>query len=71
MTIAGGAAGEAIHEWILAMYQGIRISAVARSMHVYPTYSMGNQQAALSATLERTLSRRPGRIIKLLGKVLG
>ena len=51
VTIAGGAAGEAIHEWILAMNQGISISAVARSMHVYPTYSIGNQQAALSVTL--------------------
>ena len=71
VTIAGGAAGEAIHEWILAMNQGISISAVARSMHVYPTYSMGNQQAALSVTLDRMLSGWSGRIIKLLGKALG
>ena len=48
VTIAGGHAAEAIHEWILAMNQGIKLGAPASTMHVYPTYSMRNQQEALS-----------------------
>ncbi len=71
VTIAGGHAAEAIHEWILAMNQGIKLGALASTMHVYPTYSMGNQQAALSVTLDRMLSGWSGRIIKMLGKVMG
>ncbi len=70
VTIAGGNAAEAIHEWILAMDQGVKLGALASTMHVYPTYSMGSQQAALSVTLDRMLSGWSGRIIGRLPRWL-
>ncbi len=63
-TIVGRNAAEAIHEWILAIDQGIKLASLAGSIHVYPTYSLGNQQAALSATLDSFLSGTAGKILR-------
>ncbi len=48
--IAGPAAGELIHEFALAMRQGVRAGELAQMVHVYPTLALGAQHAALGAT---------------------
>ncbi len=48
--IAGAAAGELIHEFALAMRQGVRAGELAQMVHVYPTLALGAQHAALGAT---------------------
>lgn len=64
VTIVGRNAAEAIHEWIVAIDHGIKLASLAASIHVYPTYSLGNQQAALSETLDRFLSGTTGKILR-------
>ena len=67
-TIVAPRAGEMIHEWTLAMDRGIKLGDLARSIHVYPTYSMGSQQLALRAQSERLLSGRAGRLLRRLAR---
>src|SRR5258705_2381863 len=51
--IVGAHAGELIHEVVLAIKQRLSITALGSMIHVYPTLSQVNQQAALDARLER------------------
>jgi pyruvate/2-oxoglutarate dehydrogenase complex dihydrolipoamide dehydrogenase (E3) component len=44
-TIAGAGAGELIHEFALAMKEGIGLAALSSMMHVYPTLSQAAQRA--------------------------
>ncbi|MGM0494402.1 MAG: dihydrolipoyl dehydrogenase family protein [Armatimonadota bacterium] len=44
--ILGPHAGELIQEFIVAMAHGVPISELARTVHVYPTYSMATQRAS-------------------------
>ncbi len=44
--ILGPNAGELIHEYVLAMQHGIPITGLSRSIHVYPTLSMGIKRSA-------------------------
>ena len=37
VTMAAPRAGEMIQEWSLAIDQGLKIGALANSIHVYPT----------------------------------
>jgi pyruvate/2-oxoglutarate dehydrogenase complex dihydrolipoamide dehydrogenase (E3) component len=68
VTIANRRAGEMIHEWILALDQGLKISDVVSSIHIYPTYSIASQQVAfhiwvaqlLLALLEKLSRAWPG-----------
>jgi hypothetical protein len=46
--IAGPAAGELIHEFALAMRQGLRAGELAQMVHVYTTLALGAQHAALA-----------------------
>ena len=69
VTIAGTRAGEMIHEWALAMDRSLKLGDLAQTMHVYPTFSMGNQQVALELRLEGMLAGWPGRVIKKLARV--
>lgn len=46
--IVGAHAGELIQEVTLAMRHGLGVAALARTIHVYPTLSMGVQSAALT-----------------------
>ena len=62
-TIVAPRAGEMIHEWTLAMDKGIKLGDMARSMHVYPTYSMASQQLALRVQSRRLLGGRMGALL--------
>jgi pyruvate/2-oxoglutarate dehydrogenase complex dihydrolipoamide dehydrogenase (E3) component len=71
VTIASGRAGETIHEWILALDQGLKISDVVKSIHIYPTYSIAGQQAAFHIWVEQLLAGASGKIIKALARLMG
>ena len=63
-TIVAPRAGEMIHEWTLAMEKGIKLGDMARSMHVYPTYSMASQNLALRVQSRRLLGGRMGALLR-------
>lgn len=44
--ILGPNAGELIHEYVLAMQNGIPITGLSRTIHIYPALSMGVKRAA-------------------------
>ncbi len=67
-TIVAPHAGEMVQEWTLAIDRGINLGDLARSIHVYPTYSMASQQLALSAYSERLFGGRIGRLLRWLAK---
>jgi pyruvate/2-oxoglutarate dehydrogenase complex dihydrolipoamide dehydrogenase (E3) component len=54
--VLGPRAGELIHELVIAMKYGLGISEIASLIHVYPTFSQVEQEAALHALLQK-LSR--------------
>ena len=51
--ILAPAAGEMIHEFALAISEGLKLDALARFMHVYPTVATGVGQLAGDAAFER------------------
>ncbi len=63
----GASAGELIHEAIHAMKMKLNVTTLGSLIHVYPTLSQVNQQAALDALL-RKLSpyRKPFRMRLIL-----
>ena len=67
-TIVAPTAGELIQEWTLAIDRGLKLGDMARSIHVYPTYSMASQQLALRAYSERLLGGRVGGLLRRLAK---
>ena len=67
-TIVAPHAGEMVQEWTLAIDRCIRLGDLARSIHVYPTYSMASQQLALSAYSKRLFGGRIGRLLRRLAK---
>lgn len=50
--LVGTSAGELIHEIVLAMSHGLKVSALS-GIHIYPTLSEVNSKAALSLTKEK------------------
>lgn len=70
VTIANGRAGEMIHEWILALDQGLKISDVVKSIHIYPTYSIASQQAAFHIWVAQLLAGASGKVIKGLARLM-
>ena len=67
-TIVSPRAGEMIHEWTLAIDKGIRLGDLARSIHVYPTYSMASQQLALRAQSQKLLGGRTGSLLRRIAQ---
>ena len=67
-TIAAPRAGEMIQEWTMAIDHGMKLGDMARSIHVYPTYSMASQQLALKAQSERLLGGRAGGLLRRLAR---
>ncbi len=47
-TVIGERAGELIHEWVLNCNGKLSLGDLASVIHVYPTYSKVNQQAAIN-----------------------
>ena len=68
-TVVSPRAGEMIHEWTLAIDNGIDMGAIAKSIHVYPTYSMGSMQLASQVWVDQLLSGVLGRLVKGLARL--
>ncbi|PKB83592.1 MAG: hypothetical protein BZY88_01800 [SAR202 cluster bacterium Io17-Chloro-G9] len=68
-TVVSPRAGEMIHEWTLAIDNGIKLSSIARSIHVYPTYSMGNWQLAAKVRVAQLLSGGFGRSVRGIARM--
>ena len=62
--IVGTHAGEVIHEYVLAMQQGIPLRKLSGMMHVYPTYSTSTWRIAAKWISEGTL-------VQTLRKLIG
>ncbi len=67
--VVSSRAGEIIHELILAIKNKENISKIANLMHIYPTYSMLVQQAAIKKTEESLLEGFVGKIIRFVTKL--
>jgi pyruvate/2-oxoglutarate dehydrogenase complex dihydrolipoamide dehydrogenase (E3) component len=63
-TIVAERAGEMIHEWIMAVEQGMKVGELAGFIHVYPTYSMASMRTAAAIRLERVMGSFVGRVIR-------
>ncbi|MGE3912146.1 MAG: hypothetical protein AB7K36_22490, partial [Chloroflexota bacterium] len=62
--IVAARAGEMIQEAITAIEQGQTLSQIAGAIHVYPTYSVGLQQAASYALEQRYLGGKLGSLVR-------
>lgn len=69
VTIAAGRAGEMIHEWSLAVDQGLKLRHLAESIHVYPTYSTASMQVAAKIRVDQVLAGNYGRLVKGLSNL--
>jgi len=73
-SILGAHAGEMISEYALAMRNGLRISQIARTIHPYPTFLLGNRRAAdefVARQLDSPLLGLLGRILRYRGQRKG
>ncbi len=68
-TIVAGQAGEMVHDWSLAIDNGLRLRHVATSIHLYPTYSMAAMQIAATLQLDQLLQGHIGRLLRGLAKL--
>jgi pyruvate/2-oxoglutarate dehydrogenase complex dihydrolipoamide dehydrogenase (E3) component len=69
-TVVNGRAGETITEFIVAIKQDLNVSALAGTIHAYPTYSTAVQQVAAEMAIERTLAGASGKIIRGLSRII-
>jgi pyruvate/2-oxoglutarate dehydrogenase complex dihydrolipoamide dehydrogenase (E3) component len=69
-TIVAARAGEMIQEWIVAMDRGLKVGELSNTMHVYPTYSMANMQAAVDIRMEQLMSGISGRVVHSLARLM-
>ncbi len=67
-TILGAHAGELIQPWILAISQGLKVSALATMIAPYPTLGEAGKRAAGSFYTESLFSSRTKRIVRFLLK---
>ena len=69
--IIGAHAGELIHEWIIAVNGGVKLSTMAGAVHVYPTLSEISKRVAGRVFAEKLFSDRTKSILKFLFNLKG
>ncbi|MDA1127606.1 MAG: FAD-dependent oxidoreductase [Chloroflexi bacterium] len=69
-TIVASRAGEMIQEWALALNQGLKLSHMAESMHIYPAYSMASQQLASKLRVDQLLSGAMGKFVRKYARMM-
>lgn len=69
-TVVAGRAGEMIHEWIVALNQGLKVGDLAGVIHIYPTYSTASMQAAAAIRVGQMLSGTSGQVIRGLARLI-
>jgi dihydrolipoamide dehydrogenase len=65
--LVGAAAGELIHEIVLAMSNRLKVSALTSMIHIYPTLAEVNSKAALQLTKQKYAKN--SRLQSILGQV--
>jgi pyruvate/2-oxoglutarate dehydrogenase complex dihydrolipoamide dehydrogenase (E3) component len=68
-TVVAERAGESIHEWVLAISNRLKMSDLAGTIHVYPTYSIANQQLASAYSVESFLKSKVGKTLRRLSSL--
>lgn len=69
--IIGAHAGDLIHEWVIALSGGVKLSTMAGAVHVYPTLSEISKRAAGDIFSEKIFSKKTKDILKLLFNLKG
>jgi len=69
--IIGAHAGELIHEWIIAVNGGVKLSTMAGAVHVYPTLSEISKRVAGRVFADKLFSDRTKGILKFLFNLKG
>ncbi len=69
--IIGAHAGELIHEWIIAVNGGVKLSTMAGSVHVYPTLSEISKRVAGRVFADKLFGDRTKKILKFLFNLKG
>ncbi len=64
-------AGEMIQEWALALDRGLKLSHMAESLHIYPTYSLSSQQLASKLRVDQLLSGTVGKFVRKYARMMG
>ena len=71
VTVVASRAGEMVQEWALALDQGLKLSHMAESLHIYPTYSLASQQLASKLRVDQLLSGVVGKIVRKYAQMVG
>jgi pyruvate/2-oxoglutarate dehydrogenase complex dihydrolipoamide dehydrogenase (E3) component len=69
--IIGAKAGELIHEWVIAVNGGVKLSTIAASVHIYPTISEISKRVAGKIFAEKIFSARTKNILKFIFSLKG
>ncbi|MCK9390363.1 MAG: FAD-dependent oxidoreductase [Syntrophales bacterium] len=69
--IIGAHAGELIHEWIIAVNGGVKLSTIAGAVHVYPTLSEISKHVAGRVFADKLFGDRTKKILKFLFNLKG
>ncbi len=69
--IIGAHAGELIHEWVIAVNGGIKLSTIAAAVHIYPTISEVSKRVAGKIFAEKIFSDRTKSILKFIFSLKG
>jgi Pyridine nucleotide-disulphide oxidoreductase, dimerisation domain len=69
--IIGAHAGELIHEWLVAMNGGLKLSTIADTVHIYPTLSEISKRVAGRPFAEKLFSDGTKKILRLLFNLKG
>jgi pyruvate/2-oxoglutarate dehydrogenase complex dihydrolipoamide dehydrogenase (E3) component len=70
-TVVASRAGEMIGEFAIAMEHGLRVRALASTIHAYPTWSSALQQVESRAAVDGFLASIPGRMALRWGWLRG
>ena len=71
VTIVASRTGEMVQEWALALDRGLKLSHMAESLHIYPTYSLASQQLASKLRVDQLLSGPVGKIVRKYARMVG
>jgi hypothetical protein len=69
--IIGAHAGELIHEWVIAVEGGVKLSTIAGAVHIYPTISEISKRVAGKIFAEKIFSDRAKSILKFIFSLKG
>ena len=71
VTVVASRAGEMVQEWALALDQGLKLSHMAESIHIYPTYALASQQLASKLRVDQLLSGAMGKFVRKYARMCG